>query len=532
MQADLVFEHAHVVPVSRPPIPDGAVAVHGDRILAVGTAADVEPTIGPGTRRIHCGGHSLLPGFIDSHQHPLFQVDYKAGVSLWDARSIPEVLQRLAAAARRTAPGEWVFSATMQEQYVDRYPTRAELDAAAPHHPLLVTSSSSHVGFANSRALAAAGIAAATPDPQGGKFGRTPDGELDGIIYEKALEPLRAALPQRTAEQAAAGLLDIAADNTRLGITSVHEAWLVRPEDLAGYQLAVERGFPLRTCLMVDHARPGALWSQLAAAGLRTGFGSDRLRLGPAKIFLDGDTGPATAYMSAPYVHQPDSVGFPNYPQEELDAMVEQAHRAGWQVAIHAIGDRGAEMVIDSYARALRLVPRPDHRLRLEHGVTLRPDLIRRMADLGIHCGFQSVFIWDYAGSERELLGPEREPWLYALRSMLAAGVTVSDSSDFPVVQDHSPLLGIWAAVTRQTATGRRVGAAEAIGVAEALRLYTLNGAYAAFEEGIKGSLEPGKLADLALLSGDLLRVEPEAIRTLQVDMTVIGGQEVFVRQS
>lgn len=530
VHADTVFLNAHLIPVSGPAISGGALAVVGDRIAAVGTRADVEPLMGPGTRIIDCGGASLLPGFNDSHLHPLSQVRTANGLNLWDCRSLPEVLDQVQQRAAVRPPGEWIFSKSMQEQWTRGYPSRADLDRVAPHHPTLIVATSGHVASANSLALSLAGLSRETPDPKGGKFGRQPDGELDGILYESAVWPVRQAMPPETEESITRGLLSMARENLSRGITSLQEANVVSATELKAYQNAVAAGFPLRTYLMISHASKQALAAQLMAAGIRTGFGDHRLRIGPAKLFIDGDTGPGTAYMSEPYAKYPGNPGFPNYSKEEFDDLVEMAHRHGWQVATHAIGDLGADWVVDAYERALRLAPRANHRHRLEHGVTLRPETIRRMARLGIHLAHQSLFIWEFSTTELEVVGSHRERCIYPVADALAAGVTVSDGSDSPVVRDHSPLLGIYAAVTRDTVYHRPVNRQAAVSLEQAIRMYTWAGAYASFEETIKGTLEPGKLADLVLLSGDLLAAEPAAIPELKVDLTVIGGQVAFER--
>jgi predicted amidohydrolase YtcJ len=417
---------------------------------------------------------------------------------------------------------------------------------------VLIYRACSHIALANSRALALAGVTDDTPDPSGGRLERRA-GKLTGVLEESAIGLVSAAA-QAAPIDWQTGLRDAAREYHRRGITSVGEAALghvaglrdldVVREALAGGELGLrmyvmaygpvlERlledaemsaaGDPLREGMH----RPSAVGSQ--PSNLSPWSSDEWLRFGCAKLFVDGTLGGGTAWLTEDYGDEPGNRGYPVMPVEELRERVARAHRAGLQVAVHAIGDAAVEAVLDAYDQALTARPRRDHRHRIEHVEVLHPGLPERFADLGVVAAVQSCFTyWEEGDVTR--LGPGLAPWGHAWGALRRAGVVVANGSDNPVLPDFAPLQGIYAAVARRSHAGLSLAPHQAISVEDAIWSFTAGGAYAAFEEREKGALAPGMFADLAVISGDLLDPDVERLCELQVDMTLVGGRVVYER--
>lgn len=530
MEATLALVGGHVVTAVPGAPPATAVAVLENRILAVGSDDDVRPFIGPSTRTIALQGRTVVPGFDDAHCHPM-----ALGLSLREVdartppnRTIEDIVRRIAERAREQPPGTWIVArgydqAQLAEQ---RHPTRDDLDRATTRHPVLLIRACAHIGVANSLALERAGIGPNTPDPPGGTIDRGPDGRPTGVLRETALHHVRAMLPEPTTAELADALVHAGELFLRYGVTSVQEAGIRRAEEFLAYQLlASERRMPVRATLMV---LIDPLLDTCRSLGIRTGFGDSWVRIGPAKLFLDGSIGGRTARMSQPYLDR-ETFGLWMDDPETMKRKIVEAHCAGFQCCAHAIGDAAIELLLDAFEEALRLQPRPDHRHRIEHCSILRPDLLERIARLGAVPIPGTTFLRDFRAVYVSGLGIERLRYAYAMRSFFDRGIVAAASSDTPVCSPN-PMLGIQTMVTRADMDGVAVWPEERVTLEEAIRAYTAHGAYASFSEHEKGTIEPGKLADLVVLETDLRSVPPDALAEVRVDYTVIDGRVAYSR--
>ena len=532
MSGDILLVNGRIVTMDPAQPHASALAIRRGRIIAVGDEADVREQAGAGLETIDLAGRTATPGLNDAHAHPM-SVGFALGdldLNPADRRSVAEIVDLVAGAVRDRPPGEWIQGrgydhARLAER---RHPTRYDLDAVAPDHPVVLMRMCHHVGVANSRALALAGVSRDTPDPDGGVFDRDESGEPTGVLRESALGRVRAAIAPPTEAQIAAALERSGRAFLEQGVTSVAEAGIRDPAELRAYQgLRRRGGLPVRTYLMMmlDESLDA-----LSGLGLRTGFGDDWLRIGPVKLFSDGSLGGRTARLRQPYEGQPDNLGLWMMPPEELKAKVQRAHEAGFQVAIHAIGDGAIELVLDAYEAAVGADPRPDPRHRIEHCSIVDEGLLARIAALGVIPVPGTSFLHYFRDAYVDALGEERPRFAYGLASYARHGIVGAASSDAPVVP-ISPLTGLQTMVSRTDYDQRPVWPAEAVPLADALRVYTANGAYASFEEGTKGSLAPGMLGDVTVFETDLFEVPAVELGTVKIDYTIVDGDVAYARQ-
>jgi hypothetical protein len=528
-QAHLIFVGGRVHTVNAGDEVAQALAVAGDRILAVGRDAEVRALAGPGCRVVELGGRSLLPGFVDAHAHlaslglAMSAIDCKAP----GMQSIAALQAAVAERARRRPPGTWIRGRGYDQSRLAerRHPNRLDWDAAAPDHPVLFTRTCGHIASVNSRALALAGITDATPDPPGGRYDRA-DGRNLGVAYETAQTPLQVAATPAP-EEFRQAILQAGQACLAAGTTSLHDAGgLLGPAFGPCQELVASGRLPLRLYVFATVNSLGHPLLPLLDTGLRTGFGDDRLRLGAFKVMTDGSSSGPTAATREPYASDCADSGILYWSQEELDALLGRAHRLGFQCTVHAVGDRAIEQTLAALARAQREHPRQGLRHRIEHCGICPPDLQERVAAQGVVPAMQPAFFWEFGDGYIRHYGRERADVMFPARSLLAWGVPVAGSSDAPVTR-QAPLFGIQQALTRATMDGQVCGPAERVTLPQAIRMHTLHGAHAAFEEHERGSLEPGKLADLVLLGEDLARVPAEQIAQVPVVMTVVGGRVV-----
>ncbi|MFX0206086.1 MAG: amidohydrolase, partial [Candidatus Hodarchaeota archaeon] len=410
-----------------------------------------------------------------------------------------------------------------------RHPSRWDIDEAAPKHPVVITRMCGHVIAVNSRVLELAGISKDSKDPEGGRFDRDPDSkEPNGVIRGNAQELIWKVVPPPSTEQLRKGINLAAKELLTRGVTSISEAGVDKATIVQAYQMAIrDDNLPLRVNLMMS----ANILEDLTKLGIITGFGDERLRIGAIKILADGSTTGRTAALSEPYVDVPETTGIMYISPAELNRQVLIAHKAGFQVGVHAIGDRAISLVLDAIDAALENSPRADHRHRIEHCGINNPTIIKRLKNLDIIPVPQPIFLYGEGESYRAGLGEDRVKWAYPLKSYIEAGITTPMSSDCPATSGAeliSPLLGVYVAVTRKTDANKELGPEQRITVEEALRAYTLNSAYATFEEDLKGSIEPGKLADFAVLSDDPLLVQKDEVKDINVEMTFLGGKIVY----
>lgn len=507
-----------------------AVGIQGDRIAWVGDTKDAREEFGGSPTEVDLGGATVVPGFIDAHHHLMTLGFWMSQIdcSYPAVSSIGQIADAVGARARTTPPGEWIWGRGYDDYKLieRRHVTRDDLDRVSPHHPVMIRNASGHMCVVNSYALREAGITRSTPDPFGGHIDVDSAGDPTGLLQETAQELLGVPFLPTDKGQLREHLRVGGQAYLSAGITSGHEAGIFGPAEFTVLQEAwADASLALRTYLMLRTPFLDAV----DGLGLTAGFGDDRLRVGAIKVISDGSLIGRTAAVCDPYHDAADDGrGLAMYTQPELEDLVWRGHQAGWQMAIHAIGDRAIDMCLDAYQAALRRLPRPDHRHRIEHCGIMRPDIIARMAALGVIPVGQPPFIHEYGDGFLRHLGRDRCQLTYPLRSLVDAGIPVAGSSDSPV-SSFAPLLGIQAAVTERTQSGDAFAPAEALTVEQALALYTLNAAHAAFEEDKKGSVSVGKYADLVVLGRDPRAEPPATIAQIPVRATLSGGEFVHV---
>ena len=527
MFADVVFLNGQVITVDSGNRIAEAVAVKRNRIEAVGTNKEIKRWIGESTKVMDLQGRTLLPGFIDSHLHLLGYGLTRLAINCKDAsiQSNADIIGELKLKAESTPEGGWIVAVGYNEMFMleGRYLTRNQLDEVSTEHPILIVRQCGHIMIANSNVLELTGVNDQSVDPEGGVFGRDESGRLNGLLVEAAMDPVKRVM--NPTEEVLARAAEIASrDFVSLGITTIHDAGGYEPVNLRILQQAVRSGrLKVRVYAMVVH-EPNFI--RMRETCLSTGFGDDRFRIGPAKIFIDGASTAPTLATRQPYETNPEDSGILYYTQENMNDALIAAHRDGYQITAHAQGDRAIEMLLNTFEEALRQYPRHNHRHRIEHAGLAMPDLIERMAKLGIVTVPNPNFFTEFGDIYIKHFGA-RSDYFYPIGACLKAGIVVAGASDSPV-SNCNPLIGIHGAVNRLTPSGAVIGEEQKISVMEAIRLYTWNGAYASFEEDQKGSIEVGKLADLIVLNNRILDVTIDSIDQLRVEMTMIDGEIVY----
>ena len=509
-----------------------AVAIRMGRVVHAGDDEGAIAHAAPGSPVIDLAGRTATPGLNDAHAHPM-----SVGFALLDLDLSPErhaAIADLQTLVRETAttkpPGTWILGRGYDDARLaeSRHPTRADLDAVAPDHPVVLIRMCHHIGAANSAALRLAGVTSSTPDPDDGRFDRDEHGEPTGVLREGALTLVRAAMPEPDEAAMITALEAGGREFLRQGVTSTVEAGIRDPREMRAYQrLRESEHLPVRTYLMM---MLDETLDDLVSLGIQTGFGDPWLRIGPAKLFSDGSIGGRTARMHAPYEGEPDNVGLWMMPPDDLMAKVRRAHDAGFQVGIHAIGDAAIDLVLDAYEAAQTASPRPDPRHRIEHCSIVDDRILGRIHELGVIPIPGTAFLRHFRDAYIANLGEWRIGQAYGMRSFARFGITAAASSDAPVVPVNA-LAGLQTMVTRRDILGRPCNPEEAVSLEDALRAYTVNGAYASFEEGIKGTLRPGMLGDVTIFATDLFTVDPNDLATVQVDYTIADGRVVYERE-
>jgi predicted amidohydrolase YtcJ len=540
MRVDWIFEGGTLLTMDPARPRATALAVLGGRIVAVGDGDELRRRLDAG-RVVSLEGRAVVPGFHDAHNHmPSF------GLGLLDlplssppVGSVEDILRAVKARAAARPPGSWIVGAGYDQNKLaeKRHPRAAELDGVAPDHLVWLRHTSGHMCVVGGRVLETIGIDRVRV-PEGGVVERDAAGRPTGLLQEQAQALVRDLIYPYPEAELVDAIARASEHYLREGLTSVQEAGVGgglvarSPVELSAWQEARRQGrLGVRATLMVAaealHDLPHAAADGDGFGldlGIRTGWGDEWLRIGAVKVFSDGSLIGRTAAMGQPFESEPGNRGFFQMDVERLHRIIIRAHRARWQVATHAIGDRAVSTVLDIYEEALTAHPRADHRHRIEHCGVCRPEDVGRLAALGVIPVPQGRFISEIGDGMLAALGPGRAPWCYRQRSFLEAGLAVPGSSDRPVV-NGAPLLGIHDMVNQRTASGRPFNPAEALTAEEALRCYTLHSARAAFRETDLGSLEPGKLADFAVLSADPTAIAPEEIAAVEVLATVVGGR-------
>lgn len=512
-----------------------ALALWKGRVLAAGSAEELDALVGPETRRIDLRGRLAVPGFCDAHEHlipiglGLVELDFKPP----KATTIAQIVEAVKAEATRLGPGHWIIGRGYDHFHLDvkRHPLRDELDRAAPNNPVYIRRTCGHMGVANTRALAAANIPEGVNDPPGGAFERS-EGRLTGLVQERAQEVVYRAMPKPNRAHLIDAIERAGRHCLSQGITSVVDAGVglrAKFQEWFAYQEAKRTGrLPVRSYLSFTGGPDGAL-AEAQANGLITGVGDEMMRVGPVKFWADGSAGGRTAAMSEPYRCCGNEKGMLCFEDREMEEMVLDVHAAGYQIAIHAIGDAAIEQAIVAVDKALKKVPKADARPRIEHCGFVTDRQIGEMRRLGMIPSPQPVFIHEFGDLYVDVLGEARSNASYPMRRWHDRGLRPAAGSDAPVSSDD-PLIGLHVMVTRKTDRGRVLGSSETLPLADALHTYTANGAYSAFAEAERGTLQPGMLADVAVVDRDLFKSDAAELLEAKVDLTILGGEVRFDR--
>jgi predicted amidohydrolase YtcJ len=505
-----------------------AVACLDGRIAAVGSSADIRRWAGSRTEVVDLAGKLVVPGFNDSHVHFHGGGENLSGVQLRDAKSEAEFRDRIRAFAAKLPAGRWITGGNWDHENWTpaRLPTRQLIDEAAGDHPVFINRLDGHMSLANTLALKLAGVTRATPDPPGGAIVRDANGEPAGVLKDAAQAAVDRVIPAPSEDQIADAVRAAMRYAAERGVTSVQDV-SASPAYLRVYQRLLQRG---ELTVRISGHQPLASWKRLADAGILANFGGAMLHIGALKGFADGSLGSTTALFFDPYLDAPNTSGLQMAAGQTLLQQIADADRAGLQVAVHAIGDKANHTVLNLFDEAATKNGARDRRFRIEHAQHLRRDDIARFAKLGVIASMQPYHAIDDGRWAEKRIGPERAKGTYAFRSLLDAGAVLAFGSDWDVAP-MDPVVAIYAAVTRRTLDGKHPGGwvpEQNITVAEALRAYTWGSAYASFEEKIKGTIEPGKLADLAVLARDILTIDPVEIEKVKVALTVVDGKIVY----
>ncbi|WP_371836197.1 amidohydrolase [Ochrobactrum sp. Q0168] len=514
-----------------------ALAIWQGKVLATGTKDEVWGLKGNKTRLIDLKGRFATPGLNDAHLHLI-----SVGLTLkWldatahAAPTLESLLNAIREKAASVPPGTWIKARGYDQTKLDigRHPHKSELDAVAPDHPVMLVRACGHVSIFNSKAFELAGIDENSPVPDGGLIEQQ-NGVLTGMVAENAQGAVRNAIPTATTEEMIEAIE--AAGNLLLsyGITSVMDAAVGQVagfDEIRAYNIAkLQKRLPVRTWLVLLGDPGPSIVEKCYEAGLVSGVGDDMLTVGAVKIFLDGSAGGRTAWMSKPYLGDDNNIGVQILPDAELEALVLDAHKKGYQLACHAIGDAAIGQLITAYEKALAAYPDPNRRHRIEHCGFSTPEQHERMKKAGIYPCPQQVFIYDFGDAYISVLGEERALSSYPLKTWKDLGFKPATGSDAPVCHPN-PYPNIYSMLTRETAKGTVMDARERVTIEEALQVYTEYGAFSQKLEKVKGKLVPGQVADIAVFSRNMLTAKPEEIlNDTHCMLTIREGELVFER--
>jgi len=542
---DTVLVHGKVW-TENPKQPEAeAVAIADGKIVAVGDSAKILKLAVPKTKVIELAGRRVVPGFNDAHVHLIDGGMSLTAVQLRDADSSAEMRRRIADYVKKLLPGEWILNGEWDNELWNpsTLPTHELIDEATANNPVFVERLDGHMALANALAMQVAGVDKDTPDVPGGEIIRDAAGNPTGIFKDAARLLIDRVVPPPTTlqmEQAVAAAEKYAAEN---GVTSIQDMWgggvppATVAKELRIYQAFLQGGL---LQLRISQHQPLPEWQKLAQIGVQADFGNTFLHIGGLKGFADGSLGSHTAWLREPYLDVPpgpnsNGIAGPELLKpEQMYADISGADKAGLQIAIHAIGDRANQAILDFYQRVEQDNGPRDRRLRIEHAQILAPQDIPRFAQLHVIASMQPLHLADDGRWTEFRIGPDRLKTAFAFKSLLDAGVVLAFGSDWPVAP-MKPLRGIYAAVTRRTRDGKHPDGwtpEQKISVAQAVHAYTMGSAYAEFEDDIKGSIENNKLADIVVLDTDIFQATPDQLGAAKVDITIIGGKVIFDRKS
>lgn len=518
-----------------------AVAVDGNRVLAVGTSAAILKLADSGTKIIHLHGRRVTPGFNDSHVHIAVGGEDALGVQLTDIHSPAEFRRRIADYAKTIPKGAWILNGLWDEQrwIPDVLPTHQLIDDVTPNNPVAVMRTDLHMLLANAVAMKLSGVDRNTKDIPGGVIGRDRNGNPTGIFKDAAKELILRAIPAESEAEVEKDFLVAEKIAARNGVTSVQDMATSYTDEIAPLRLRALQSLDRQGKLTfrVAENMPLINGKQMEQLGIRANFGNLRFHIGGLKSFADGGLGASTAWFIEPYTDAPSSYGTPSVQMQHPEQMFQEmkrADQAGLQLITHAIGDRANHVILDMYQRIEQQDGPRDRRLRIEHAQTLLPSDVPRFAQLHIIASLQPYQAIDDGRWAEKRIGPQRIRTTYAFRSLIDSGATVAFGSDWPVAP-LAPLIGIYAATTRRTIDGKNPNGwmpQQKITVDQSLRAYTVNAAYAEGQEQQKGALKPGQLADIVVLSRDILHIDPAEIENAKVDYTIFDGKVIYDRAS
>ncbi len=530
--ADLVLRHGRFHTVAAAGTVDGTLAVRGGRIVYLGADAGAAALRGPATETIELGGRAVTPGLIDAHAHLVGLGAALGQVDLRGAASFAEVVERVRRAAQGVPAGTWIQGRGWDQNLWpgQQFPRHAELSAAVPDHPVWMRRVDGHAALLNARALALLAIDAATPDPAGGRILRDAGGAPTGVLVDNAMDLAAGRMPPPGAEELRRRIRLAAAHCLAVGLTTVTDMGVGEAELTAYSELAAAGELPLRVAAFLEDDRP--LLARWLARGPRLDPEA-RLTVRGVKLYADGALGSRGAALLEPYSDDPGNLGLLVSTGDHLAEVATLALGRGFQVGVHAIGDRGVVVALDALERALG-GPRPEARFRLEHAQVMRPQDVARLARLGVIASMQPTHATSDMPWAPDRVGERRVLGAYAWRQVLAAGGRLALGSDFPV-ESADPRLGLYAAVTRQDTDGQPPGGwlpAERLTATEALRGFTADAAWSLFLDGEVGSLEVGKRADLVVFARDWTAGLPAQIPAAAVDLTLVDGRVAYRREA
>lgn len=530
--ADLILVNGRVYTVddSRPMV--SAFAVKAGRIVFAGSDREVRSLAGPRTRVVDAGGGTVIPGMVDAHAHLLGLGTSLRNVALAGSKTYDEVIARVAERAKTAKPGEWIFGRGWdQNLWPDKkFPTHEALTRAFPNNPVVLTRIDGHALVANGMAMRAAGISSATRDPDGGRIERMADGSPAGVFVDNAQGLVTRAEPNETSAQTREAILAAVAEANKWGLVGIHDAGASKRTIDIYESLARAGKFNLRNYVMVSG--DSADIAHYFAIGPRSALYDGHIWVRMLKLYSDGALGSRGAALLAPYADDHANTGLLVTPPAEIQRIATAALRRGFQVGVHAIGDRGNRVVLDAYDAALKAVPTADHRFRIEHAQVISPQDIPRFATLGVIPSMQASHQTSDMRWAEVRVGPDRIKGAYAWRSLLNTGVIIPNGSDFPV-EEVNPLISFHSAVSRQDPSNWPPGGwypDQVMTRSEALKSMTIWPAYAGFQEKLMGSISPGKYADFVILDQDIMTIPASEILSTRVMSTWIGGKSVYSR--
>ncbi|RYG71324.1 amidohydrolase [Lentibacillus cibarius] len=511
-----------------------AVAVKGNKIIAVGSNEQILKLENDNSEIVNLNKKTLIPGFIDSHLHiSVYGANQVSTIPCKseNIRVIKDLLREVKEKANQIPKGEWIRASEFNEDSIEdqRFPTKEELDYVTSEHPIIITRTCGHISVVNSYALQLADIDKNTSDPDGGKIGRNTDGELNGMLYENAHMNMFSIASLSEEELSKAH--KVASDHfAEKGITSIHDATGYGIDNIKALQKDSKNGvIKQRVYAMLGALNDAqSIVKHMIDAGIFTGLGDDKFRIGPVKLFLDGSSSGPTVWTREPYTSNPENYGIHYFSQEELDELFVPAHEKGWQITAHAQGDAAINMLLNTIEKANNLHPRENTRHRIEHAGIASPDLRKRMESQKVVPIPNPAFLYEYGDGYIENYG-ERANDMYPMGSYQNENIPAAIASDCPVT-DFNPMRGIHASVTRKSNSGQVIDDNKSVSLLQAIRMYTVNGAYASFEEDIKGSIEPGKLADLVLLDRSILSSDIDDLPEVQVEWTMLDGEIIYTK--